>query len=116
MEEEDNPISQEQQEYQQKHEEMTFIILFVSLFVFCFSLVIFLYYGHNIFFAVITILAYLGLIIPLPDKYNKDDYSIRLLKRLAIVGGITFGILLSYAIWFIFKIITSICFVCGNSS
>ncbi|MBQ9260227.1 MAG: hypothetical protein IJ187_10330 [Neisseriaceae bacterium] len=105
MEKEDNPISQEQQEYQQKHEEMTFIILFVSLFVFCFSLVIFLYYGHNIFFAVITILAYLGLIIPLPDKYNKDDYSIRLLKRLAIVGGITFGILLSYAIWFVFKFI-----------
>ena len=105
MEKEDNSISQEQQEYQETHENITIVIFLLSLFLFCFSLMTFLHHGHSIFFAVITILAYLGLIIPLPNKYNKDDYSMRLLKRLVIVGGMTFGILLSYAIWFVFKFI-----------
>ena len=110
MEEQDNNILQEQQEYQQRHQEKTLIILVVSLFVFCFSLVIFLYYGHHIFFAVMAILAYLGLIIPLPDKYNKADYSMRLLVRVAIVGGMTMGVALMYAMWLMFQILTIIFF------
>lgn len=105
MEEKDCPISQEQQEYKQRHQEKTFMVLLVSLFVFCFSLVIFLYYGHHIFFGIMTVLAFLGLIIPLPDKYNKADYSVRFLVRVAIVGGVTMGVALGYVMWFVSKIL-----------
>ena len=49
MEKEDNPISQEQQEYQETHENITIVIFLLSLFLFCFSLMTFLHHGHSIF-------------------------------------------------------------------
>ncbi|MBR5941122.1 MAG: hypothetical protein IKZ88_07660 [Neisseriaceae bacterium] len=115
MEEKEN-INKEE-EYKQKQEDRVFLAFALSCFVFAFSFFIFILHRDNKWIGMIAALAYLGMLIPIPNKYNEDSYSKQLVRRVLIVGWVSVYLIIGVVVLVIVKMLSGgICVSCGIST